>query len=225
MVEEKTMAADAKEKKGKKIVKRKTVDKWKKKKWFSLLAPDFFDKQVLGETPAELDELVLNRTVQANIGEVSKQPKFRHIKAWFKVVHVSGQKAQTRFVGHEIQEGYMRKLVRRRSSKITVVKEITCKSGEKMRVKVVAFSAGRKASSAQKTEIRKRIENELQSQAQKKEFSQLVQELIFGNASNAIFKTIKGVVPIKRVEIQKTAVITEKQHQAPKAESANATTA
>ena len=40
MIEE-TAKADKKEK-AKKVTKRKTVDKWKKKKWFSLIAPAFF---------------------------------------------------------------------------------------------------------------------------------------------------------------------------------------
>ena len=32
---------------------RRVVDKWKKKKWFSILAPAMFDKRPLAETPGE----------------------------------------------------------------------------------------------------------------------------------------------------------------------------
>lgn len=204
---------DVKEKKGKKIVKRKTVDKWKKKKWFSLIAPDFFDKQILGETPAEEEEMVQNRVIKLSVAEVTKQPKFGHVSLSFKVKSVSGQKAQTIFVGHEIQDGYIRRLVRRRSSKITVVKDVITKTGEKLRVKAVAFT-NRKATGPQETEIRKRMEKELVSDAQKKEFGQFVQELIFGNASSGLFKVIKPIIPIKRVEIQKSQLLEQKNSAA-----------
>ena len=30
----------------------KTVDKWKKKRWFTLVAPEIFAEKVLGETPS-----------------------------------------------------------------------------------------------------------------------------------------------------------------------------
>lgn len=209
MIEEAGVSKDAKEKKGKKIVKRKTVDKWKKKKWFTLIAPDFFDKQILGETPAEEEKMVQNRVIRLSAAEVTKQPKFGHVSLSFKVNGVSGQKAQTIFVGHEMQEGYIRRLVRRRSSKITVVQTVTVKTGEKLRVKAVAFT-NRKATGPQETEIRRRMEKEMADAAQKKEFGQFVQELIFGNASSGLFKVIKPIIPIKRVEIQKSQLIEEK---------------
>ena len=46
--------------------RKKTVDKWKKKKWFKIIAPKQFNEVVLGETPAEKETQVINRVVEAS---------------------------------------------------------------------------------------------------------------------------------------------------------------
>ncbi len=206
MVEE---TAENKEKKSKKVVKRKTVDKWKKKKWFSLIAPAFFNNQALGETVAEEPEQVLRRSIVVNAGDLTNQAKLRHVALYFQVNNVQGQKASTRLVGHEIHDSYLRRLVRRRSSKIEVVEDVALKTGEKVRVKAVTIT-GKKASKAQETEIRKIMKEELVRAGSKKPFDQFVQELIFGTASSNIFKAAKKIVPIKRIEINKSLVLEQK---------------
>ena len=48
------MAEEQKEKKEKKVIqKRTTFDKWKRKKWYKIIAPAEFNKTELGETIAE----------------------------------------------------------------------------------------------------------------------------------------------------------------------------
>jgi small subunit ribosomal protein S3Ae len=207
MIEETT--AEGKEKKGKKVVKRKTIDKWKKKKWFSLTAPSFFNSQSLGETVAEEPEMVMKRSIVVNAADLTNQSKLRHIALRFQVSNVQGQKAQTQLVGHEIQDSYLRRLVRRRSSKIQVVEDVSLKDGEKVRVKAVTIT-GRKASRAQESEIRRIMKEELKNSAANKPFDQFVQELIFGTASSNIFKAVKKIVPIKRIEINKSLVLKQK---------------
>ena len=206
MVEDK---AETKDKKPRRVVKRKTLDKWKRKKWFTIIAPDFFNRYVLGETIAEDEANLKNRTIKANAGELSKQAKLRHIHLEFSIQKVQGQKAFTQFKGHEIQDAYLRRLVRRRSSKIQVVEDLSLKTGEKFRVKAVTITS-RKASSIQKTQIRKIMQEELKKAAAKKTFDQFVQELIFGTISSSIFKSAKKIVPIKRVEINKSIVLQQK---------------
>ncbi|MBU0635848.1 30S ribosomal protein S3ae [Candidatus Micrarchaeota archaeon] len=206
MIEEKT---ETKEKKPKRSVKRKTVDKWKRKKWFSIIAPDFFNREPLGETVSEEEEKVLNRTIVANAGELSRQSKLRHIQLKFSIHKTQGQKAFTQFKGHEIQDSYLKRLARRRSSKIQVVEELTIKTGEKVRVKAVTITS-RKAAQIQKTQIRKIMKKELEDAAGKKTFEQFIQEIIFGTISSNIFKSAKKIVPIKRVEINKSLVLRQK---------------
>lgn len=194
-----------KEKKTKRAVKRKGVDKWKKKKWFSIVAPDFFGQHALGETVAEEDNQVMGRSILSNAAEVTNQSKMRHVWLSFQVNRIQGQKATTHFVGHEIQDSYIRRLVRRKSSKIETIQDVQLKTGEKVHVKAVTITS-KKASRAQETQIRKRMQAELTASAEKKALDQFMQEIIFGNVSSNIFKSVKKILPIKRVEITKSLV-------------------
>lgn len=208
MVEEKT---DAKkdEKKPKRAIKRKSVDKWKKKKWFTVFSPDFFNQQELGETVAEEAEQLVGRTLNVNAGSLTKQAKLRHIDLVFSVSKFQGQKAFTAFKEFSTQDSYVLRLVRRRNSKIEIVEDVSVQTGEKVRVKVVTIT-NRKASVPQKTLIRKLMRDELFKSAASKPFDQFVQELLFGNLSSAVFKAVKKVVSIKRVEVLKARVLHQK---------------
>ena len=143
-----------KETKTKTLVKRRTVDKWKKKTWFTILAPKEFDRKELGSTIAEKEENVLNRTVWANVRDLTNQPKKQHISILFKVNDVKGSKAYAIAVGHEIKEGYLRKFIRRRSSKVEVVQTATLKNGDSIRIKTVTVT-GANIDRNKETDIRK----------------------------------------------------------------------
>ena len=44
--------------------RRKTVDKWKKKKWYTITASKIFNKKPLGETPVEKPVNLASRTIK-----------------------------------------------------------------------------------------------------------------------------------------------------------------
>lgn len=194
------------EEKKKIVVKKKTVDKWKKKKWFTVFAPEAFDRKELCETVAEKPELLINRTIIVSAGDLAKQAKISHILLRFKIDNVQAQKAYTNIVGHEIKDSYMRKFVRRRAAKIMVVRDVNTSDGKKVRIKAVAITM-KPVSGPKKASIVNLMENEIQKSGSKKEFNQLAQELIFGNISSRIFKVISKVAAIKRVEITKSAIL------------------
>src|SRR3989344_8197850 len=153
---EKKEESAKKETKAKILVKRRTVDKWKKKTWFSVLAPKEFDRKELGSTIAEKEENVMNRTVWANVRDLTNQPKKQHISILFKVNDVKGSKAHAIAVGHEIREGYLRKFVRRRSSKIEMVQTVALKGNENLRVKTIVVT-GNKAERNRESDLRKTV--------------------------------------------------------------------
>ena len=197
--------APQEEKKQKVVVKRKTVDKWKKKKWYTVFAPEAFDRKELCETVSEKPELLINRTVWASAGELTRQMKLNHIFLRFKIDNVQAQKAYTSIVGHAIKDSYLRKFIRRRSNKIMTVQDIETSDGKKVHVKAVAITMKR-VSSPKEATIRKLMIEEIAKSNRKKDYNQLVQELIFGNTASKIFKAISSVGPVKRVEITKSAV-------------------
>ncbi|MFH1257267.1 MAG: hypothetical protein V1494_08335 [Candidatus Diapherotrites archaeon] len=184
---------------------RRTVDKWKKKLWFTIFAPEEFERIELAETVAEKPENVMGRTIRLSVREIANQAKKSHISVIFKVAEVTGNKASTEAIGHEIKEGYMRRLIRRRGSKIEATQTVTLKDGKRAKVKTVVLAA-RKATGPQETAVRKMLEEEVAGHCAKIESKKIVEELVFGNLPLKIFNSIKKIVPIKRVEIVRSSI-------------------
>ncbi|MFH1239795.1 MAG: 30S ribosomal protein S3ae [Candidatus Diapherotrites archaeon] len=208
--------ADKKEKKGKKgktvkkklvrkRVERRTTDKWKKKKWFTIVAPKEFSNKVVGETPAEKVKVLDGRVIKTNLGNLSNQRQKRHISVSFKINKVEGTTANTILTGHEISSSYLGRMTRRRSSKVETVQTVMTKDKQSVKVKTIAITA-RKAKVNQRTAMRQIMIAGIADAAKKKTCNQFVQELIFGTISTKIFADIKKIVPVKRVEIAKSKI-------------------
>ncbi|MEW6295476.1 MAG: hypothetical protein AB1467_04240 [Candidatus Diapherotrites archaeon] len=187
---------------------RRTIDKWKKKKWFVLHASKSFNQREIGETPAEKPELVEGRTILVSAQELVNVPKKQHLMLKFKVDKVQGLKAYTRLVGHEVNPNFIRRLVRRRTSKIESNQVVELKDG-KAKVKALTVTA-RKLFGRQETKIRKIMADKIASAAKKKEFEEFLHELLFGSVLSKINSEAKKIGLLKRIEIIKTAFIESK---------------
>jgi small subunit ribosomal protein S3Ae len=185
------------------IQKRTTLDKWKRKKWFKIIAPAEFNKAELGETIVEKPKNLLNRTIRANLGDLSGQKIKRHITITFKVNKVEGSQAFTEIIGHEINPSFLLRMTRRRISKMEVVQTIETSEAKKLRIKTVVLSV-RKLAAKQETAIRNRLREEIEKNCSKKNYEQLMQELVFGALTAKLFKHMKEIAPIKRLEIVKS---------------------
>ncbi len=185
---------------------KRTVDKWKRKKWFKVIAPKEFDNKELAETPAEKEKTVMGRTIKANLGDLTGERQKRHITVKFKVFEVQGQMAHTQLVEHVVTPGYVIRLVRRRSSKIEAVQTVTTKDGKKMKIKTIALSQ-KKLDKRQETAIRKGLIDGIEKSAAEKDFSPFIQLVVFGVLASKMFKDLKKIAPLKRVEIARALVL------------------
>lgn len=198
---------NVKETPGKKIRKKgRTLDKWKKKQWYNIIAPNEFDRKLLGETVAEKPKILVDRVIKVDLGQITGQRQKRHIRILFKVVKVEGNNASCEVIGHGISHGFMNRLVRRRMSKIELVQTVKTSDQKKFKIKTVALSV-RKLNRKQETAIRKKMDEAIRKSAQKKPFSQFSQEVIFGVVSSKLFKQLTKIAPLKRVEITKSRLL------------------
>jgi small subunit ribosomal protein S3Ae len=180
---------------------RKTVDKWKKKKWFSIVASKIFDKKLLGETPGEKPKNIMGRTFKSTLDVVTGQRTKRDYMISFKINDIQGQTASTVISEFSVNKGTLGRTIRRRNSKVAVVKRIPVIGGEAMTTVVVVTE--RKAPNEQKTVIRKIIGEQLDT-LNGKDFELLVQELLLGNFSNELFKKAAKIYPVKKVIVSKS---------------------
>lgn len=186
--------------------RRRTTDKWKKKKWYEILAPAILDKKKIADTVAEKPESLEGRTLMLSVRDVSGQARKQQVMLKFRVDNVQGLKAYTQLLGHEVKTSYIRRMIRRNVSKINVIEDLTTKDGKRIRVNAITIT-GNKFPEQKRTDVRKVMREIIRKEAKSKNYDELVYEFVFGNISASIFNEVKKIGIIKRVEIIKSKPI------------------
>jgi len=119
---------------------------------------------------------------------------------------VAGDSAYTSFVGHELTSDYVRSLVKRRTSRIDSIIDVTTSDGYRVRVKPSCFTVKRARTTQVKT-IRNIASNIIQEKAGTLDLNQFIQEVVLGRLSLDIYKDAKDIYPLRRVEIRKTEIL------------------
>ncbi|MHA1958889.1 MAG: 30S ribosomal protein S3ae [Candidatus Thorarchaeota archaeon] len=184
----------------------RTRDKWREKVWYQILAPSYFDEKAIGDTPASDPELLVGRTAQPTLYDITGDFEQIHVKLRFKILEISGQQAKTVFHGHEWSSDYLRGLVKRGTSRIDWIGPILTKDDYLMRVSVIVFTESR-AKTSQEHAVRKGIEKVIVAHAKKHTFDELVQKVILGELASEVHEDVKKIIPIRECEIRKSKVL------------------
>jgi len=182
---------------------RKSIDKWKQKKWYTLVVPEVFGNVELKETLADDPNKLIGRKVKMTLADIINDWSKQNIKLFFKIERVEGDKAYTRFDSHELTRDYLRSLVRRRTSMIYGNFVVTTADGYKVRVKPYAFTLKR-IQTTKKEKIRAIMKEITENTAKKLEFNQFIQAVVLGKLASDIYKEARLISPLRRVEIGKT---------------------
>jgi len=184
---------------------RKIKDKWKAKVWYNLLAPEMFNRQLLGETPADTPDKLLGRVAEVTVQDLTGDFSRMHIKLQFKVQQVQGQDALTQFVGHDMTSDYIRRLTRRKRTRTDLTVDVTTRDNWRIRIKPMAITDRRIQSSKQRA-IRAIMGKVVQETAAKQSVGELVKGIISGDLAKQIALACKPIHPVSRVEIRKSEV-------------------
>lgn len=198
---------------------RKVKDKWKAKGWFNLLAPEMFNRQVIGETPAEEPTKVMGRITEVTVQDLTGDFSKMHIKLQFRVHDVRGLEAHTVFIGHDMTSDYIRRLTRRKRTRTDAVIPVATKDGWSIRLKPMAITDRRIQGSKQRA-IREIMGKVTTAAAAKSTVGELVKGIITGDLAKEIAAACKPVHPISRVEIRKSEVLGSPDIPIPEAEPA-----
>lgn len=182
---------------------RKSIDKWKQKKWYTLVVPEIFGNVELKETLADDPAKLIGRKVKMTLADIINDWSKQNVKLFFKIDRVEGDKAYTRFDSHELTRDYLRSLVRRRTSMIYGNFVVTTADGYKVRVKTYAFTLKR-IQTTKKEKIRSIMNDITKNTAEKLEFNQFIQSVVLGKLASDIYKEARLISPLRRVEIGKT---------------------
>jgi len=185
---------------------RKMKDKWKAKKWYSVIAPPSFDNITVADTLADSPDNLLNRVTEVSLQDLTNDFRKSHIKLFFKINKVEETNAHTQFVGHTLTSDYLRRLIRRRRSKIDGVYDIPTQDGAILRVKPFA-TTDKRIQNSQKKVVREAMKKTFTDQGKVSTLSEFVGDIVDGKLGREIYKNCKKLYPVKRIEIYKTEVL------------------
>lgn len=187
--------------------RRDVRDKWKLKKWYTIVAPPVFGEAPVGTTPADDPNKLIGRVIETTLYDITGDYMQVHIKLRFQIIEVDGNTAKTRFKGHELARDYIKVLTRRKSSKIQGIFNVETKDGYGLRVTVMVFTSYR-CKTSQKRAIRKIMKEIVEKTASEQTFDEFIQSMIFDKISNEIFEKAKKIYPIRKVEVYKSKLLT-----------------
>ena len=183
------------------------------KDWYDIISPPYFGGNIIASVPASSEENMMGRTVEATLSDITGDFSQQHLKLYFQVINVKKREAETIFKGHEYTGDYLRSLVRRGSTRIDSIVNITTKKGYKLRFSVVAFSVLRIRKS-QILNVRKVMRQILHEKAESLFFDQIVQEAVLGKIASDIYNEAKKIVPLRHTGIRKSKLISYPSEEA-----------
>jgi len=185
---------------------RKTKDRWKTKSWYNVIAPPSFDNVTVADALADSPHSLINRVTEVSLQDLTNDFRKSHIKLYFKIHKVEETNAHTQFVGHTLTSDYLRRMVRRRRSKIEGVYDVTTQDGATIRVKPFA-TTDKRIQRSQKKIVREAMKKTLYDQAKTSTLAEFVKDILDGKMGGEIYKNCRKLYPVKRVEIYKTELI------------------
>ena len=181
-------------------------DKWRGKSWYMMVAPPFFGNIELGAVPAENESKLIGRVVEATLYDITGDFSHMYLKMFFQVNEIDGKTAKTLFKGHEYSRDYLRSLVRRRTTKVDGLFNLTTKDGYKLRIAVSALTLSRIKTSQEKI-IRNLMQRIISEKAKALTLDSFVQEMVLGKIGSDVYNEAKKVAPLRHVGIRKSKLV------------------
>ncbi|UCC92335.1 MAG: 30S ribosomal protein S3ae [Thermoplasmata archaeon] len=185
---------------------RKVKDRWRSKVWYNINAPEIFGASQIGETLADSPDKLEGRITQITLQDITGDFSQMHVKLNFQIDRIIGLDAHTSFVGHDLTSDYIRRLTRRKHSKMDGVYDVVTLDGYRIRIKPMAITE-RRIKTSQQDAIRHEMETVVSEGASRATLPEVIRAMISGEMSKLIFRRCKPIYPIKRVEIRRSQVL------------------
>jgi len=178
-------------------------DKWRDKKWYKVVSPPYFGGVELGAIPADDPSKLVGRIVDGTLYDITNDFAHQYLKMYFRVEGVEGKTARTVFKGHEYSRDFLRSLVRRRTTRVDGIFNLSTKDDYGLTLSVSVFTLSR-IKTSQEQEIRTIMRKIIKEKASALTFDQFVQELVLGKIASDIYNKAKKISPLRHVGVRKS---------------------
>ncbi len=183
--------------------RRRVRDKWRNKSWYTVMTPNYFGNVELGAVPTDDPKKLVGRIIDATLYDITNDFAHQYLKMYFQVTEVEGKMAETVFKGHEYSRDYLRSLVRRKTTRVDVIIDVTTKDGCRVRTAVSAFTLTR-VKTSQEVAIRSIMREIVDEKASVLTLDQFAQEMVLGKIASDIYNEAKKVAPLRHVGMRKS---------------------
>ena len=197
------------------MARRKTrvKDKWREKKWVTVLAPDSFNNVPVAYVPITDDENAKGRVIEVTLFDILKgDPSQHQYKIYFQIDNVKDDKATTIFKRYEYAKEFLRSLVRRGSSKVNFIIEAKTKDGFVFRLKVIALTH-RQLNTSRKHALRLIARDVIEKTVPQMTIDQFVQATCYGKINSDIMAAAKKLIRMRHVGLEKVKLVKTAEEQ------------
>jgi len=190
---------------------------WSRKVWIEIYAPDrVFNGILLGETIVNRDEVerALGRTIELNLAFITGNFKYQNYKVKFKANRLSGGKLYSELVEISLYDAYIRRIVRKGTSRIDDSFIVRTRDGIDVRIKPLVITRY-KANRNQKSSIRKIYKEFLMTKVPTLDFYDLVEKVINYEIQEEVRPVLNKIFPVDRVEIRRLIRLTPMEIKIP----------
>lgn len=182
-------------------------DKWREKKWVTVLAPPAFNNVPIAYVPITDDQSAVGRVVEVTLFDIVKgDPSQHQFKLYFQVNKVEGETATSIFKRYEYAKEFLRSLVRRGSSLINFIADFKTKDGYLFRIKIIALTQ-KKLNTSRKHALRLIAKDVMAKTIPEMTIDQFIQATAFGKINSDILAAVKKVIHVRHVGIEKAKLI------------------
>jgi ribosomal protein S3AE len=175
---------------------RAVVDKWKKKKEYSIVAPKLLGSVEIGQTVADKDEKVIGRVTKVNLGQVTNQFQKKRYDVYIIVNNVQGSTANTRMFALELKANFARRLVGRRCNKLDLVQYLDSKDGQRVKVKALCVTK-RKVEKVKEKDIGRNIRKQIGMLVAKQSYEDIFDTVMNKDIEKELISKVKNIAEIR----------------------------
>ena len=187
--------------------KTKVKDKWREKKWVTVVAPDSFNNVPIAYVPITSEETAKGKVIEVTLYDILKgDPSQHQYKMYFQIDKVEGDKATTIFKRYEYAKEFLRSLIRRGSSKIEYVLDVKTKDGYIFRIKVLGLTH-RPLNTSRQRAFRLISKDVMEKTVPQMSIDQFVQATCYGKINSDIMGAAKRVIRMRHVGLEKVKLI------------------
>tara|TARA_Y100000310_G_scaffold339544_1_gene432542 strand:- start:791 stop:1363 length:573 start_codon:yes stop_codon:yes gene_type:complete len=183
-----------------KLKRKSQTLKKKKKKWVSIVAPSDFGRKELGEAYVSESEDLIGKEVKVNMMFVAKT-RNSNIRLTFQVTNTKEGTGITELTSYKILPSYVKRMVRKRKSKLDISQVIKSKEGKEFTIKYVILTRG-KVSKGVLTSIGKSARELILSESNKKPSKKVFDDVMYYSLQKDMKKKLSKIYPIGLFEVR-----------------------